>query len=82
MIVFPTSVEPVKPILRTPGCSDNTWPVISPGRLPWESQHELFSIIYFLMLNGEQKHQGSASNLHQQPTYCEYKIIYNYTMSN
>ena len=31
MIVFPTSVEPVKPILRTSGCSDNTWPAIAPG---------------------------------------------------
>ena len=37
-------------------------------------------LFIYLMLNGEKKHQGSAGNLHQQPTYCKYKIIYNYTM--
>jgi len=26
------------------------------------------------------KHQGSAGNLHQQPIYYEYKIIYNYSI--
>ena len=36
----------------------------------------------YLMLNGGKKHQGSAGNLHQQPTYCNYKIIYNYKMFN
>jgi len=32
------------------------------------------------MLNGEKEHHGSAGNLHQQPNYCKYKIIYNYTV--
>ena len=37
-------------------------------------------LFIYLMLNGEKKHQGSAGNLHQQPTYCEYKIIYSHTI--
>ena len=41
----------------------------------------LFINDLFIMLHGEEKHQGyAANNLHQQPTYCKYKIIYNYTM--
>jgi len=28
----------------------------------------------------KKKHQGSAGNLHQQPIYYEYKIIYNYSV--
>ena len=31
IMVFPTSVDPVKPILRTRGCSERTCPAIAPG---------------------------------------------------